>query len=174
MAHLDGGANRAAEGRAVQPVADTDHAVFEAVGDSADETMVAVSRANVDVAAPSSSEATVARRRRDIAGGGSWLRAPVGVDARDGAGHVGLAVDHVASIDHHGGNLGDAQSPGIRDTLVGVADAALKGLAAVMQPCRTRAAACCGSAGRCAASSTSMRVAWSSSMIRTPAGACTG
>src|SRR3546814_9912453 len=65
--------------------------------------------------------------------GGSWLRAPVGVDARDGAGHVGLAVDHVASIDHHGGNLGDAQPPGIRDTLVGMADAVLQGLAAVMQ-----------------------------------------
>ncbi|MPM83147.1 hypothetical protein SDC9_130210 [bioreactor metagenome] len=32
VAHLDGSANRAAEGRAVQPVADTDHAVFEAVG----------------------------------------------------------------------------------------------------------------------------------------------
>ena len=32
VAHLDGGANRAAEGRAVQPVADSDHAVFEAVG----------------------------------------------------------------------------------------------------------------------------------------------
>src|SRR3546814_8235309 len=59
--------------------------------------------------------------------GGSWLRAPVGVDARDGAGHVGLAADHVASIDHHGGNLGDAQPPGIRDTLVGMADAVLQG-----------------------------------------------
>jgi hypothetical protein len=59
---------------------------------------------------------------------------------------IRLAVDHVASIDHHGGHLGDAQSPGIGDALVGAADAALKCLAAIAQRCCTSAAA--GGVGR--------------------------
>ena len=103
------------------------------------------------------------------------MRAPVGVDARDGAGHVGLAVDHIASIDHHGGNLGDAQSPGIRDTLVGVADAALKGLATVMQPLPHQGCSLLR-VGRQVRGEFDLdaRGLVQLSMTRTPAGACTG
>nr|AOR51088.1 hypothetical protein [uncultured bacterium pAP3] len=63
----------------------------------------------------------------------SWLRPPMGFDASQGACHVGVAVNHVAAIGHHGGHLDDAQAPGIGDTLVGAADASLQGLAAIAQ-----------------------------------------
>ena len=64
MPHLDRGAHRAAERRAEQPVADADDAVPRQSGDSAEVTMVAVSRAK-DEAAPANSEAPATRRRRD-------------------------------------------------------------------------------------------------------------
>mmetsp|Transcript_21056 Transcript_21056/g.81519 ORF Transcript_21056/g.81519 Transcript_21056/m.81519 type:complete len:304 (-) Transcript_21056:4514-5425(-) len=65
--------------------------------------------------------------------GASWLCPPMGFDAGHGTRHVGLAVDHVAAIDHYGGHLGDAQPPGIGHTLVGAADASLQSLAAITQ-----------------------------------------
>jgi hypothetical protein len=57
----------------------------------------------------------------------------MGFDAGHGAGHIGLAVDHVAAIDYDGGQFGDAQVPGIGDTLPGAANAALQCRSAIAQ-----------------------------------------
>src|SRR3546814_5998549 len=89
VAHLDGGANRAAEGRAVQPVADSDHAVLGSRGTAPTRRWW---RCPGRTSTWPRSAATRRRWRASVGmpAGGSWLRAPVGVDARDGAGHVGL------------------------------------------------------------------------------------
>lgn len=42
------------------------------------------------------------------------------MNAVDRTGDVGLAIDHIAVIDHDGRNLGDAQPPSVGDPLIGI------------------------------------------------------
>ncbi len=45
-------------------------------------------------------------------------------DARDGARHVRLAIDHIALVHYDGREAGDAEAPGVGNALVGGSDTA--------------------------------------------------
>ncbi|MPM60011.1 hypothetical protein SDC9_106858 [bioreactor metagenome] len=66
--------------------------------------------------------------------GGSRFGPPVLFDARDGAGHVRLAIDHVALIHHDRRDGGDAQAPCVGDALVCGGDATLEVSVPLAQP----------------------------------------
>ena len=74
--------------------------------------------------------------------GGSRFGPPVLFDARDGAGHVRLAIDHVALIHHDSRNGGDAQAPCVGNALVFGGDATLEVSAPWLSRRFTMAVAC--------------------------------
>ena len=105
---------------------------------------------------------------------GSRFGPPVLFDARDGAGHVRLAIDHVALIHHDSRNGGDAQAPCVGNALVFGGDATLEVSAPWLSRRFTMAVACPGSAGSAAESSASIRGASSSSISCSPPMVLTG
>ncbi len=71
------------------------------------------------------------------------------LDARDGAGHVRLAIDHVALIHHDSRNGGDAQAPCVGNALVSEAMRRWRSAPPWLSRRFTMAVACSGSAGSC-------------------------